>query len=223
MTCIHAKSMLSAYLDGAITGKQMYSLDRHLQDCTPCRADYESLRRTQLLLAGMGRARAPEDLSLKLRLAISHEVARRRRPYLESLRVRTENMLRGFMVPATTGLVATVLVFGLLVGLFASPPAVRANTADVPLLLSTSPELQQTSFGFTMGAIGEDSLVIEAYVDANGRVQDYRILSDPHRLHDLPHPIKNMLIFTTFRPATWMGTPRPGTAIMSFTNVSVKG
>jgi hypothetical protein len=93
----------------------------------------------------------------------------------------------------------------------------------VPLMLSTAPELQQSSFGFTLGAIGEDSLVIEAYVDANGRVLDYRILSDPHKLKDLPHPVKNMLIFTTFRPATWMGTPRPGTAVLSFSKISVTG
>jgi hypothetical protein len=32
-----------------------------------------------------------------------------------------------------------------------------------------------------------------------------------------------MLILTTFRPATWMGMPRPGTAILSFSKISVKG
>ncbi len=127
------------------------------------------------------------------------------------------------MVPATTGLVATVLAFGLLAGLLSSPMPVQANTADVPLVLATSPELQQSSFGFSLGAISEDSLVIEAYVDANGRVQDYRILSNPDQLADLPHPVKNMLIFTTFRPATWLGTPRPGTAVLSFSKISVKG
>ena len=127
------------------------------------------------------------------------------------------------MVPATTGLVVTVLVFSLLAGFVTLPLPVQADTADVPLMLSTTPELQQSSFGFTLGAISEDSLVIEAYVDANGRVQDYRILSNPDEVKDLPHPIKNMLIFTTFRPATWMGTPRPGTAVLSFSKVSVKG
>ena len=223
MTCVQARSLFSAYLDGAITGKQMFSLDRHLQDCVLCGREYASLRGTQSLLAKMGRAKAPEDLSLKLRLAISREAARIHQPYFGSFRIRFENALRVFMLPATTGLVATILVFGLLAGLLTSPLPVQANTADVPLMLSTAPELQQSSFGFTLGAIGEDSLVIEAYVDANGRVLDYRILSDPHKFKDLPHPVKNMLIFTTFRPATWMGTPRPGTAVLSFSKISVKG
>jgi anti-sigma factor RsiW len=220
MTCTRARSMFSAYLDGAITGKQMFSLASHLEDCGSCKRQYQSLRRTQQVLADMGRAKAPEDLSLKLRLAISREVARARQPYFGSLALRMENSLRGFMVPATAGLVATIAVFALLVG-FITP--VQADSGDVPLLLSTNPELQQSSFGMTMGAIGEDSLVIEAYVDANGRFEDYRILSDPNKLGDLPHPVKNMLIFTTFRPATSMGVPRPGTVVLSFSKISVKG
>jgi hypothetical protein len=223
MICAHVKSLLSAYLDGAVTGRQMHELSGHLRVCTSCSKNYEALRRTQALVAGIGRTKAPDDLSLKLRLAISREAARRRRPYLEGMRIRLENALRVFMVPATTGLVATVLAFSLLAALLSSPMPVQANAADVPLVLATGPVLQQSNFEFTLGAITEDSLVIEAYVDANGRVQDYRILSKPDELADLPHPVKNMLIFTTFRPATWLGTPRPGTAILSFSKISVRG
>ena len=220
MTCVQVKSMLSAYLDGATTGREMFSLNRHLESCGTCAREYEQLRTAQALLLKVGRAKAPEDLSLKLRLAISHEAARLRQPRWGSLGLRLENTLRAFMVPATAGIVATIVIFGVLMG-FITP--VQANTSDVPLLLSTNPELQEMSFGVSLGAIDEDSLVIEAYVDANGRVQDYRILSDRDKAQDLPHQIKNMLIFTTFRPATWMGSPRPGTAILSFSRVSVKG
>jgi hypothetical protein len=220
MTCVQVKSMLSAYLDGAISGRQMYVLDQHLRACAACAAEYRSLERTQALLSRLGRAKAPEDLSLKLRLAISHEAARRQKPVWGNLVLHLQNGLRAFMVPATAGVFATIVIFGLLMG-FITP--VQANTNDVRLLLSTDPELQQTGFGVSLGAIGEDSLVIEAYVDANGRVEDYRILSDPDKVQDLPPQIKNMLIFTTFRPATLMGSPRPGTAILSFSKISVKG
>jgi hypothetical protein len=171
-------------------------------------------------LSNVGRVKAPEDLSLNLRLVLSHEAARRRQPLWGNLGLRFENAVRAFMVPATAGVVATIVIFGVLMG-FITP--VQANTSDVPLMFSTNPELQQTGFGVSFGAINEDSLVIEAYVDANGRVQDYRILSDPDKLRDLPHQVKNMLIFTTFRPATWMGSPRPGTAVLSFSKISVKG
>ena len=222
MTCMQSKSMLSAYLDGAVTGKQMQGLDRHLRECSACQSEYESLRHTQLVLARLGPARVPEDLSLKLRLAISHEASRRRTSQIGNLILHVQNALRAFMVPATTGLVATVLVFGVLIGLLTSPPPVHANASDVPLMFSTDPELQPSSFGFSMGVASEDSLVIQAYVDANGRVQDYRIIAGSQSPRDI-HELRNMLILTTFRPATWMGMPRPGTAILSFSKISVKG
>jgi Putative zinc-finger len=222
MTCMQSKSMLSAYLDGAVTGKQMQVLDRHLRECSACQSEYESLRHTQLVLARLGPARVPEDLSLKLRLAISHEASRRRTSQIGNLILHVQNALRAFMVPATTGLVATVLVFSVLIGLLTSPQPVHANASDVPLMFSTDPELQPSSFGFSMGVTSEDSLVIQAYVDANGRVQDYRIIAGSQSPRDI-HELRNMLVLTTFRPATWMGMPRPGTAILSFSKISVKG
>jgi hypothetical protein len=214
--------MLSPYLDGALTGKEMQSLDRHLRQCSSCFREYDALRRTQAVLGRMGPARVPDDLSLKLRLAISHEIASSRRSYVTAFLVHVENALRAFMVPATTGLVATILIFGLVAGILAVPPSVHANTPDVQLMFGTEPELQPNSFGFSMGPISEDSLTIEAYVDANGRVLNYRILSGSENPKDI-HQLKSMLIMTTFRPATWMGTPRPGTAILSFSKISVKG
>jgi hypothetical protein len=53
-------------------------------------------------------------------------------------------------------------------------------------------------------------------------VQDYRIIAGSENPRDI-HELRNMLILTTFRPATWMGMPRPGTAILSFSKISVKG
>ncbi len=82
MKCTEAKSMFSPYLDGAVTGTEMLSLTRHLDGCVDCQREYVSLRQTQQLLATMRRRKAPDDLSLKLRLAISREVARASRPAL---------------------------------------------------------------------------------------------------------------------------------------------
>lgn len=219
MTCAQIKSLLSCYLDGAVTGKQMHAIGQHLNECVDCRVEYQGLRQTQSLLSQVGRARVPEDLSLKVRLAISREAARRREPAFSGFGIRMANAVRAFMVPATAGVVATMIIFGVLMG-FITP--VQANTNEV-LMLSTDPQLQQTGFGGALASTTDESFVIEAYVDANGRVQDYRILSDPDQIKDLPHSLKNMLIFTTFRPATLMGSPRPGTAVMSFSKISVKG
>jgi putative zinc finger protein len=222
MKCSETKSMFSPYLDGAVTGTEMIALTEHLESCERCHREYVSLRQTQQLLTKVGRRKVPEDLALKLRLAISREAAQAHSPYFGDLRVRVENAIHLFMVPATVGLVSAVLIFGFLMGLVLP---LQASNPDVPLMLNTAPQLQQSAFGSAMESINGDSLVIEAYVDANGRVQDYRVLSNPQdsETQDLPPQVKNMLIFTTFRPATSMGQPTSGRAVLSFSKISVKG
>src|SRR6266852_4332564 len=209
MKCATATSLFSPYLDGELTGKEMRALSQHLEACADCRYEYVSLHQTQQLLSKMGCRKPPADLALKLRVAISHEVAQSKRPYLGGMLIRLENALNAFMVPATAGLCTAVVIFVLLMG-FLAP--LQADNPDVPLMLYTAPQLQQSAFGTELDSINDDSLVIEAYVDSNGRVQDYRILSNPGEGTALLPQVKNMLIFTTFRPATSMGRPTAGRA-----------
>ncbi len=198
----------------------MRELSQHLGNCDDCRREYDLLRQTQQLLVKVGRRKAPGDLALKLRVAISREVAQSRRSRINSVMVRLENSLDAFMVPATAGLGTAVVTFLLLLG-FLAP--LQADNPDVPLMLYTAPQLEQSAFGGALDSINDDSLVIEAYVDSRGRVEDYRILSNPKDATALLPQVKNMLIFTTFRPATSMGRPTPGRAVLSFSRISVKG
>src|SRR5215831_19114502 len=114
MKCAQAKPLFSPYLDGAVTGRQMRELDQHLANCTLCRREYSSLRRIQQLLSRAGRRKPPADLGLKLRVAISQEVANSRRRYGQGGLVHFQNALNAFMVPATAGLVTAVVIFVLL-------------------------------------------------------------------------------------------------------------
>ncbi|MBZ5546538.1 MAG: zf-HC2 domain-containing protein [Acidobacteriia bacterium] len=223
MNCGEAKKLFSPYLDGQASGRDMRALSGHMEECSRCAREYAAVRRTQLLLANLGSKKAPADLALKLRVAISREAAQKRRSRFEGVLVRFENALNAFMVPATAGLVSAVLIFGLLLGFIALPSQLQASSGDVPLMLYTAPQLEQSVFGTSLGSIGEDSVVIEAYVDANGRVQDYRILSQSEDAKTVLPQVKNLLIFTTFRPALSMGRPTAGRAVISFSKISVRG
>src|SRR5271157_1416684 len=223
MKCAEIKKLFSPYLDGQVSGTEMRALTRHVEQCAGCAREFAAMRRTQQLLATLGRKKAPADLALKLRVAISREAAQARRPRYEGVLVRLENSLNAFMVPATAGLVSAVLFFGLLLGFFALPAELRASGSDVPLMLYTGPQLEKSAFGTSLGNMGDDAVVIEAYVDANGRVQDYRILSQPDDAQAVLPQLKNLLIFTTFHPALAWGRPTAGTAVMSFSKISVKG
>lgn len=223
MKCTEIKKLFSPYLDGRVSGTEMRTLTRHVEQCAGCAREYTAMQRTQQLLSTLGPKKAPADLALKLRLAISREAAQSRRPRFEGVLVRLENALNAFMVPATAGLVSAVLFFGLLLGFFALPAELRANSTDVPLMLYTGPQLDQSAFGTSLGNMGDDAVVVEAYVDANGRVEDYRILSQPADAKAVLPELKNLLIFTTFHPALSMGRPTAGTAVLSFSKISVRG
>jgi len=224
MNCAEYKKQLSLYLDGHISGAEMNALTRHMETCPDCTQEYAELQRTQQLLAALRKkAKAPPDLSLKLRVAISREVAQARRRRFEGAMVRLSNALNAFMVPATAGVVSAVLTFGLLLGFFAMPRQLEASSYDVPIMLYIGPQLEQSAFGTSLGSMSDDSVVVEAYVDANGRVQDYRVLSEPNDAKAVLPQLKNLLIFTTFRPALSMGRPTAAHAVISFSKISVKG
>jgi len=228
MMCAEYKKQFSLYLDGQVSGAEMFALTQHMESCSDCTQEYAELRHTQQLLAALGKkkAKAPADLALRLRVAISRESAPARRRRLEGALVRLSNALNSFMVPATAGALSAVLTFGLLLGFFALPERLAASSSDVPLMFYTGPQMEQSVFGTSLGSIGsasDDSVVIEAFVNANGRVEDYRILSEPENAQAVMSQVKNLLIFTTFRPALAMGRPTAGRAVISFSRISVKG
>jgi len=226
MKCAQYKELFSPYLDGHVSGAEMFALTEHLKGCASCAREYAEVQRTLQLIVKMNKAKAPADLPLRLRLAISRESTQARRRRFEGAMVRLSNGLNAFMVPATAGVLSAVLTFGLLLGFFALPQQLEASSSDVPLMFYTGPQLEQSAFGTSigsMGSIGDDSVVIEALVDANGRVEDYRILSQPDDAKAVMSQVKNLLIFTTFHPALSMGRPTAGRAVISFSKISVKG
>ena len=220
MKCTKAKSLMSQYMDSALDTAQSLKMQKHLIDCGVCRSELASLRQTRSLLGSVGRKAAPPDLALRMRLAISREAAQERIGPLESLRFRFQNAFNAFMVPATAGLLSAVVFFGLLIGFFTVPRS--TNDVQVGTTFYTPPELAISPFGMT-DSVSSDSVVLEAFVDANGRVEDYRVLSSPDGVRDIDPRIKNMLLFTIFRPATSYGRPTAGRAVLSFSAINVKG
>ena len=102
------------------------------------------------------------------------------------------------------------------------PELQARNNNDVPLMLYTGPELQESYFATTFSPVSDDSLVIEAYVDANGRVQDYRIISDPTFAATAARSEEDADLH--YVPSGDVdGTPTPGHAVLSFSKISVRG
>ena len=136
-----------------------------------------------------------------------------------------ENALQAFMVPATAGFLSALIIFGIAMVYFVAPSTLQAGN-DVPLVMvNTAPELQQSAFGMTLDTIEADSLVIEAYVDANGRVQG---LSDSVGHGEVEGSAAASKADADFHdvPSSAVdgaGRPTPSKAVLSFSRISVRG
>lgn len=223
MTCSHARSLFSPYLDGVLTGRQMHALGEHLNGCDGCRNGYDQLKATQHMVAGIGKRPVPPEVALRIRVALSQARAARQRNRWEALGVRMENAVNAFMVPATAGMLSAVIIIGLLFGFFAVPSPLQASTNDVPTMLYTPPQLAMSPYfaGDIDSGANSDVIIVRAYIDANGRVQDYKVLSGDAQA--VAPQLENALIFTVFRPATAFGQPTSGWTVLSFSKMTVKG
>jgi anti-sigma factor RsiW len=222
--CTRVRDSFSAYLDGAISGHEMQFVARHLERCPGCTAEFESLRGMQRLLAEHASAtRAPADLGLKLRLAISHEKTRRQ-TLRDNLSMRWENLVRPALVQACSGVAGALILIGgiaTLVGVVAVPNAVLAH--DEPLGAVTMPHYLYSAAEEQPVLTRDDStIVVQAQVNAQGRVYDYQIVSGPSdtRTQD---EVRDELMLQVYEPARMFGEPVRGQVLVTFSGVVVRG
>ncbi len=219
MRCTEAQPLLSSYLDRAVSGTEMHEISGHLDQCTECQKEYVLLENAHEVVSLLGRRQPPSDLALKIRVAISNERSRSSLSWFQRYTLHLENAFRGLMFPATAGVVSAVIFFGVLIVLLV-PAQVSAND-DVPSTFYTPPRLQLSEY--PENQLNLDSpVVIETYVDATGRVENYRVISgrdDPA----IREQLNRALLFTIFAPAQSFGHPVSGKAIMSFSHINVKG
>ena len=138
--CNSIRSQFSAYLDGAMTGVDMQQVAAHLDRCSTCSDEFAGWRQMQQALADLGPAKAPADLALRVRVALSQEHTRTTRQSLRRWEVRWQNTLAPFLLRASAGFASAVLLIGsvsLLIGAFASPEPVEAR--DEPSNAAASP------------------------------------------------------------------------------------
>ncbi len=219
MRCTEARPLFSNYMDGAISGTEMHQVSGHLEECGECRSEYAGFENTRSLVSSLGRRQPPPDLALKIRVAISKERSRRNRGWLQGYLVQLEDAFNGLMLPATAGLLSAVVFFGSLIALLV--PAQVSAYDDVPSAFYTPPRLQISEY--PMPQLSLDSpVVIETYVDSAGNVANYRIISGPDD-EEIRAQLNRALLWTKFAPAQSFGRPVPGKAIMSFSNINVKG
>ncbi len=225
--CSSMQARFSEYLDGRLTGREMQHVSAHLETCHNCAREWSGLQQAQISLAQLGPVPEPADLMLRIRVAISHERARSRRSFFQNWQLAWRNTVGPFVLQAAAGFASAVLLLGtvtVLVGMFTHPEMAQA-TKDEPLGNASAPR-----FLYLSGAVSGDNqigavsgpVVVEAYINGEGQVYDYRITSGP--VDDVTRSqVENLLLWSHFEPARFFGQPVRGLAVLSFSGVSVRG
>jgi Putative zinc-finger len=218
MRCSQARRQFSSYLDRAVSGKEMHEISMHMEQCAACRRDYTQLENTRILVSSLGGKQPPPDLALRIRVSLSTESSRNWNQVISGRFLALQHAFHSFMLPAAAGVVTAAFFFAILIGFFVTPPV---SAYDVPTTLYTPPRLESSAY--PESELNLDSpILIETYVDATGKVQNYRIISgrDDEQIRE---QLNRALLFTIFAPAQSFGRPVPGKVVISFSNINVGG
>ncbi len=224
--CSHIQHQFSRYLDSDVPGTRMLEIAGHLEKCADCAREFANWQQSQTLVSTLGPAKIPDDLGLRLRVAISQESRNSTRERLGRVHIRWENTFQPFLLRAAAGFASAIFLVGTVAKVavpFASPEPVEAS--NQPVDTSTAPRLLYSSFQ-PADAIGDHNnpVVLEVFVDGHGRVYDYKVLSGQVDAKTR-ESIENLLLFSVFTPAHSFDFDQPvrGTTLMSFSGISVKG
>jgi anti-sigma factor RsiW len=235
LSCKAIRASFSEYLDGAVSGLRMQQIARHIEGleddgsgvriagCEDCARELAAWRATEDAVSSMGPVKAPADLALRLRVAISHEHARQHARLLDRLSLAWENAVRPMLLQVTGGLVGSVALIGgvALLSAVAAPTAVLAN--DEPLGALTSPHfLYSTASPVAIITENDTAVIVEASVDTHGRVYDYTIVAGPQD-QGVRTQVANQLLGSVFQPASAFGVPVRSRVVLTFAGISVHG
>ena len=211
---------------GPVSAEEHDWLSAHLENCDHCALVFENEQRMLRALSALPTPKAPEDLRLRIRVAISQEQAQRNANRMEQWRLAWRNTVGPLLLQMSAGLASAVLFLGavtLLVGMFAHPE--QAAAQDEPLGQRTAPRLLYesvaTSDAQQIGTVN-GPIVVEAYINGSGRVYDYRIVSGSEDAQTKAQ-VESLLLSSVFEPARFFGQPVRGLAVLSFAGVAVHG
>jgi len=226
MGCDNVHNLIPLLLDeeGPVSNRE--SLFLHLQSCRECAAELESAQNLRAALRKMDRAAVPAALSMRLRVLASHERDRQRSRVSLSARLRSwrnraqltfDNLMRPLALPFAGGFLSALVVFGTLVPTLTFHHAFPDQSlftypyGEVVALCSNGAYFSQTSGDIPRivrgddANIPQDANVVDLVIDENGRVSDWSLARG-----QLTPDLQSIIMFSQFRPATYLGLPTWG-------------
>lgn len=230
--CRPVQKLMSPFIDSMVSPKEAELVESHVGHCEPCRRQLQAFISVRNLVARIEVPPLPEDMVLETRVRLSRA---RNDNFLVRLENRLSNFMKPMVVPVVLGTSLTMLLFGVLLGSFASTSTVLAQDrfADQPLSPLFQPGRTEKSPLFQPVRTENPNWIrfasrdkqdldgvinIETHVGEEGRVMDYRVLSGPQN-PEVTGWIRQVLSLAQFTPATAFGKPVESRILLSFVAV----
>ncbi len=233
MSC-HFERSFADYVDGTMAENERVAFSGHLAHCRECTAHAEELDGVGVALRTLPAPTAPALLAAELQVLASRAHAHNMQSLTwaslfavwgRRIQLATDNLMRPLAFPFAGGLISALALFAMLSPTLGAyiPMSERVSTEPRGVLgfLNTGAAVADLApFG-----ISQD-FEVEVSINENGTVVDYSVAGGKLSPEAMAH-IGNMLLFTTFSPATAFGQPTQGKVRISFrraqNNVVVKG
>jgi len=224
MSCQFTQESISRYMDNRLAQPERSNVILHLAACGECATRYEQMVELRQNLRSLPIAQAPGRLATELQVLASRELVRRRRrssasalmqSWRDRARLLIDNLMRPLALPFVGGgLTSALFIFGMLM-----PNLGFLHNAvnDTPSGIYTEASVIKVA-AFASPGKNSDDTVVEVSIDGQGHMVDYNVLQGK-----MTGEIGNLLLFSTFTPATMFMQPTAGKVVIRRSQIVVKG
>ena len=172
MTCWITRRRIADYVDGRLRASEQSRVAAHLVDCASCSLRFEQIRSVRVALGRLPESVSPTRLSTALRVKASQE----RQANLETRgsriqriwdrwKLRLDEFMRPLTIPATGGLLSSVILFAAFA--FTVESTASVVTYEVPVLNASHYSANLVPLQL------RSSVTLNMILDENGRITDY--------------------------------------------------
>jgi hypothetical protein len=174
MRCWSVKRRSTDYVDGRLRHSERSRLEAHLAECEDCEMRVQEIRSVRTTLGNLAQPKTPASLRIRLQVIASRERqamletnGSRLRRVWNRWRFRMDQIMRPLTIPATGGLLSSLILFGALA--LTIRTATNGVTYEVPVFNATrvDPNLVPVEL--------RSSVVLTLSLDGTGRITDYAV------------------------------------------------
>lgn len=174
MICWSGKGRIADYIDGRLRDNERARFGMHLRDCERCTCEVDSLGSVRSTLRDLKEPQAPSGLKTNLRVLASRE----RQTLLETRgsrllkawnwwKFRFDQLMRPITIPATGGVLSSLLLFAALA--FTIGTTTRVAAYEVPVFYTDHSDANLVPVEL------RSSVVLTLSLDGSGRIRDYAV------------------------------------------------